>query len=94
MNALLTLQAKLESEGYQVGMQLLAPGSVFGEHCRCETRIGAVFSGELKLVIDGQTHTLGPGDWIEIPAGVAVSAEVLGDEPVLELDAVRGPPTP
>lgn len=92
MNALLTLQAKLESEGYRVGMHLLAPGTVFGDHCLCDTRIGAVFSGELKLVIGGHAHVLGPGDWIEIPAGVAISAEVLGDEPVLELDAVRGPP--
>lgn len=92
MNPLLNLQATLEFEGYQVTMQLLAPGSVFGEHCLCDARIGAVFSGELKLVIGGHAHTLGPGDWIEIPAGVAISAEVLGDEPVLELDAVRGVP--
>lgn len=92
MSALLTLRAKLESEGYRVEMHLLAPGTAFGDHRRFDTRIGAVFSGELKLVIGGHTHMLGPGDWIEIPGGVAISAEVLGDEPVLELDAVRSPP--
>ncbi len=92
MNALLTLQARLEAEGYRVGMHLLAPGTAFGEHCLCEMRIGAVFSGQLKVVIGGCTHLLGPGDWIEVPAGVAISAEVVGDEPVLELDAARDPP--
>lgn len=92
MNALLSLQARLESEGYQVWLRVLAPGTVFGDHCLCDTRIDAVFSGQLKLVVGGHVHLLGPGDWLEIPAGVAISAEVVGDEPVLELDAARDSP--
>jgi len=48
-----------------------------------------VFSGQLKLVIGGHVHLLGPGDWVEIPAGVTMTAEVVGDEPVLGLDATR-----
>lgn len=89
MNALLKLQARLESEGYQVWLQLLAPGTVFGAYCACEPRIDAVYSGRLRLVISDRECVLGPGDWIEIPAGATVTSEVVGDEPVLNLDAAR-----
>ena len=92
MNALLTLQSRLESLGYEVCVHVLAPGTVFGAHCACESRIDAVFSGQLKLVISGHEHLLGPGDWVEIPAGVSMTAEVVGDEPVLGLDATRDQP--
>jgi quercetin dioxygenase-like cupin family protein len=89
MNALLNLRSKLEAEGYQVSVHLLAPGTLFGEHCLSEGRIEAVFSGRLRLVIAGRTHELGPGDWLEMPAGAVIVAEVVGDEPVLGMDAVR-----
>jgi quercetin dioxygenase-like cupin family protein len=87
MNALRSLQATLEAEGYVVAMYLLAPGTAFNPHCVVGRRLDAVFSGRLQWVIAGETHLLGPGDWIEIPAGATVSAEVVGDEPVLGLDA-------
>jgi quercetin dioxygenase-like cupin family protein len=32
---------------------------------------------------------LGPGDWIEIPRGTVHNASVMGDEPVVSLDAVK-----
>jgi quercetin dioxygenase-like cupin family protein len=89
MNALLKLRASLEAQGYRVSFHLLAPGTVFGDHCACETRIDAVFAGRLRMVIGGRERVLGPGDWIEVPAGVPMSAEVLGDEPVVGIDAVR-----
>lgn len=89
MNTLLKLQARLESEGYQVWMQLLAPGTVFDAYRACAPRIDAVYSGRLRLVIGDRECILGPGDWIEIPAGVIVTCEVVGDEPVLSLDAAR-----
>jgi quercetin dioxygenase-like cupin family protein len=91
VNALLTLQSRLESLGYEVCVHVLAPGTSFGAHCACESRIDAVFSGELRLVIGGRAHLLGPGDWIDIPAGVSMTAEVVGDEPVLGIDATRRP---
>jgi quercetin dioxygenase-like cupin family protein len=87
MNALRGLQAKLEAEGYVVVMHLLAPGTAFGRHCAVGRRLEAVFSGRLRWIIAGETHLLGPGDWIEIPAGAVVSAEVIGEEPVLGLEA-------
>lgn len=89
MNALLNLRSKLEARGYHVSVHLLAPGTLFGEHCLSEARIEAVFCGRLRLVIGGRTHELGPGDWLEVPAGPIIVVEVLGDEPVLGMDAVR-----
>jgi quercetin dioxygenase-like cupin family protein len=85
----LDLLAKFEAEGYRVSMHLFAPGTVFARYSLCEPRIDAVLCGRLRLVIDGEANLLGPGDWIEVPEGVAVSAEVIGDEPVLGLDAAR-----
>ncbi len=87
MNTLLAMRAKLEAEGYQVAVHLLAPGTIFGEHCTCQARIDVVLSGQLRLVIGGEVHLLGPGDWIRVPVGTLVTAEVVGDEPVLGLDA-------
>lgn len=85
--ALLKLRARLEADGYRVTLHLLAPGTSFAAHCPCESRIDAVFCGQLRVLVAGRERMLGPGDWIEVPAGVVMSAEVVGDSPVLGLDA-------
>ncbi len=87
MNPISNLQARLEAQGCGVATRLLAPGTVFDAYCSCETRIEAVFSGQMRIVIDGRSRLMGPGDWVEIPAGAMVSAEIIGDEPVLDLEA-------
>lgn len=88
--ALLKLRDRLEAEGYRVTLHLLAPGTSFSAHCPCESRIDAVFCGQLRVVSAGRVRMLGPGDWMEVPAGIEMSAEVVGDAPVLGLDATRG----
>ena len=87
MNPISNLQARLEAQGYWVATRLLAPGTIFDAYSPCETRIEAVFSGQMRIVIDGRARLMGPGDWVEIPAGALVSAEIIGDEPVLDLEA-------
>lgn len=94
VTAVLKLRAKLEAEGYEVVIQLLAPGTIFGEHCPCEMRLEAVFSGRLRVVIGDLERQLGPGDWLEVPRGATLLTEVLGDDPVLYLLAVRDCPDP
>jgi len=89
ITALMKLRVRLEAEGYRVTLQLLAPGTSFAAHCPCESRIDAVFCGQLRVVSAGRERMLGPGDWMEVPAGVMMSAEVVGDSPVLGLDATR-----
>jgi hypothetical protein len=32
---------------------------------------------------------LGPGDWVDVPRGVTHNATVVGDEPVVSLDAIK-----
>lgn len=83
------LQSRLEAQGYRVTVRLLAPGTVFAPHCACDSRIEAVFSGCLRVVLDGRESLLHPGDWLEISAGMTMSAEVVGDEPVFGMDATR-----
>jgi len=92
LSAVLKLQAKLEAEGYEVVMQLLAPGTSYGEHGACETRLEAVFSGRLRIVFGRLERELNPGDWLEVPRGVKLWTEVVGDDPVLCLLAVRNCP--
>ena len=48
-----------------------------------------VVSGRFEIVLGGQSFVLEPGDWIEVPRGGRHSATVIGDEPVVSLDAVR-----
>jgi quercetin dioxygenase-like cupin family protein len=52
-------------------------------------KIDAVLAGRFELVVDGEAAVLGPGDWIVVPRGVRHTATVVGDEPVISLDAVK-----
>ena len=83
------LRAKLESLGYRVARYVYVPGTVFPDHKHDVDKIDAVLSGRFRLVVRGHTKVLGPGEWIEIPRGAVHNAAVVGDEPVVSLDAVR-----
>lgn len=83
------LRAKLESLGYRVAKYVYEPGTVFPDHKHDVDKIDAVLSGRFRLVVRGHMKVLGPGQWIEIPRGTVHNAAVMGDEPVVSLDAVR-----
>ena len=83
------LRAKLESLGYRVARYTYEPGTVFPDHTHGVDKVDAVVSGRFRLVVSGHLAVLGPGDWIEIPRGSVHSATVLGDEPVVSLDAIK-----
>lgn len=83
------LRRKLENAGYLVARCTCAPGATFPDHVHGFDRIDAVVSGRVRMVVAGHLAVLGPGDWIEVARGVRHSATVLGDEPVVSLDAVR-----
>ena len=84
-----TLRAKLEGMGYRVARYSYDPGTVFPDHTHGVDKIDAVVSGRFRLVVSGHLAMLGPGDWVEVPRGAVHSATVLGDEPVVSLDAIR-----
>ncbi len=83
------LRAKLESLGYRVAKYTYQPGTVFPDHKHDADKIDAVLSGRFRLVVRGHMKVLGPGDWIEIPRGTVHNASVMGDQPVVSLDAVK-----
>jgi quercetin dioxygenase-like cupin family protein len=83
------LRAKLESLGYRVAKYVYEPGTVFPDHQHDVDKIDAVLSGRFRLVVRGHMKMLGPGEWIEIPRGTIHNATVVGDQPVVSLDAVK-----
>jgi quercetin dioxygenase-like cupin family protein len=83
------LRTRLESLGYLVMRYVYPPGTSFPEHTHQVDKIDAVLSGHFRLIVAGHHVILGPGDWIAVPRGVRHSATVVGDEPVVSLDAVR-----
>ena len=83
------LRAKLEALGYRVAKYVYQPGTVFPDHTHDVDKIDAVLAGRFRLVVRGHMKVLGPGEWIEIPRGTIHNATVVGDEPVVSLDAVK-----
>ena len=84
-----SLKKMLQSKGYSVSRYTYGPGTYFGDHSHSIAKIDAVLSGTFRMGMHGQFVDLGPGDWIEVPAGAMHSAEVVVSEPVVSLDAVR-----
>ena len=83
------LRAKLESLGYRVARYVYAPGTVFPDHKHDVEKADAVVAGRFRLIIGGHVVVLRAGEWVIIPAGVMHSAAVIGDEPVVTLDAIK-----
>ena len=88
------MRRKLSDAGYIVSRYTYSPGTSFPEHTHAMDKIDAVVSGRFRMVVAGHFVILGPGDWVEVPRGVHHTAAVIGDQPVVSLDAVRiGPST-
>lgn len=83
------LRRKLESLGYTVARYVYPPGTAFPDHRHAVDKIDAVVAGRFRLVIGGHVAMLGPGDWVHVPRGMTHNATVIGDDPVVSLDAVR-----
>lgn len=83
------LSAKLRAMGYAVHRYRYPPGTCFPVHTHDMDKIDAVLAGRFRLILAAQAFDLGPGEWIAVPRHVPHSAEVLGNEAVLSLDASR-----
>ena len=84
------MRARLETEGFHVSLYHYPPGTYFPPHTHSVHKKDTVLRGRLKIGWDGGSAVLEPGDMIEIPAGFSHSAEVVGSETVVSLDATRG----
>lgn len=83
------LRAKLEALGYSVTRYTYPPGTFFADHEHAVDKIDAVLHGRFRLSMEGRSVVLGRGDYLYVPRGCVHSAEVVGDEAVVSLDAVR-----
>ena len=83
------LRGRLERRGYAVSRYVYAPGTRFPDHTHGVDKIDAVVSGSFRIVLEGQEVVLGPGDAVSVPRGAVHSAEVVGAQSVVSLDAVK-----
>ena len=83
------LRKKLEKKGYDVTRYVYSPGTYFPDHTHAIDKIDAVVSGRFCMTICGQSVILEAGDCLVVPRGTLHSAEVVGNEPVVSLDATK-----
>jgi len=83
------LAASLERQGHMVERYVYPPGTYFSDHTHNVDKIDAVLSGTFRISTTEGSVDVGPGDAIHVPCGVVHSAEVVGDQPVVSLDAVK-----
>src|SRR5262245_54198529 len=84
------LRRKLDGSGFRVERLVYAPGTHFPDHTHDTDKLDGVVSGRLRLKLEGRAYVLEAGDCLAIPRGVVHSAEVVGDDPVVGLDAEKG----
>ncbi|MDB9312792.1 cupin domain-containing protein [Spirulina sp. CS-785/01] len=84
------MRQKLEEKGYRVSRYVYSPGTFFPNHSHSIDKIDGVLSGRFRMTMDGQEVILEAGDSLEVPRHKVHSAEVVGNEPVVSLDASNG----
>ena len=80
---------KLEKLGYCCTRYTYLPGTVFPDHSHEIDKIDAVLSGKFRLSMKEKSIILEAGDYLFVPKGVIHRAEVVGDESVVSIDAVK-----
>lgn len=83
------MRRKLEELGYRTYLYTYLPGTRFETHSHDVDKIDGVVSGRFRIEMEGETVVLEAGDLVWVPRGTPHSAEVVGEKPVLSLDAVR-----
>lgn len=72
--------------GATIALHRLMPGHEPLPHSHPNEQIAYIISGRIKFVIGGEEHILGPGSVLVVPPNVEHWGEVIGDEPVMNLD--------
>lgn len=83
------LRRKLERRGYRVSRYVYPVGTYFSDHSHDIDKIDAVLSGRFRMRMEGNEVILEAGDCLAVPRGIVHSAEVVGMEPVVSLDATK-----
>ncbi|MDH5711776.1 MAG: cupin domain-containing protein [Gammaproteobacteria bacterium] len=83
------MRIKLEALGYRVSRYVYPPGTYFPAHTHEVDKIDGVLSGQFRMSMHGDSLVLTAGDMLAVPRGVEHSAEVIGNEAVVSLDAIK-----
>ena len=83
------LRRMIAAQGYRVSRYVYPPGTRFDDHAHAVDKIDAVVSGRFRMTMGGKSVVLEAGDSLAVPRGVVHSAEVVGEEEVVSLDATR-----
>ncbi len=83
------MRRTLEERGYIVSRYIYPLGTYFPPHIHDVDKIDGVLAGRFKLEMGGNTLILEAGDTLAIPKGAVHSANVVGNESVISLDAIR-----
>lgn len=73
-------------EGATIALHRLHPGHEPRPHSHPNEQIAYIMAGRIRFMVGGEEHILGPGQLIVVPPNVEHWGEVIGDEPVLNLD--------
>jgi quercetin dioxygenase-like cupin family protein len=84
------MRAKLVARGYRVSRYVYSPGTVFPDHTHAIDKIDGVLAGRFRMTTAEGSVVLEGGDLLAVPRGTVHRAEVVGEEPVVSLDATRG----
>jgi quercetin dioxygenase-like cupin family protein len=84
------MRRKLEALGCTVDVYTYPPGTVFPPHTHTVDKIDGVLSGRFEMRMESKALVLQAGDMLAVPGGVMHSARVVGDEPVVSLDGIKG----
>ncbi|MDX8411521.1 MAG: cupin domain-containing protein [Mariprofundaceae bacterium] len=80
---------KMERKGFAVQCYSYPAGTYFPPHTHGVDKWDGVIAGRFRMVMGEREVILEAGDMLFVPKGACHSAEVVGDEPVVSLDAVR-----
>lgn len=83
------LRRKLEQRGYDVSRYVYPPGVYFPDHAHSVDKIDGVLAGRFRMTLGDRSVILEAGDCLAVPRGAVHSAEVVGVEAVVSLDAVK-----
>jgi quercetin dioxygenase-like cupin family protein len=83
------MRRKLEDRGYSVSRYVYPPGTFFPDHEHGVDKIDGVLSGRFRMTMGAQEVILEAGDMLMVPKHAMHTAEVVGDQPVVSLDAVK-----
>ena len=84
-----TLRRALEEEGMVTAWWSDIPGTHVATHAHDFLETRWVLSGFLRVMVEGATFELGPGDRLDLAPNIVHSADVAGDEVVVTVCASR-----